>query len=306
VKQSHAAVIRRRRLAVSTSVVAIVAVIVVLATQLPSHSSPRRQPSGSSINSQSQTSTGSSTSTSAVTPAAQLAALKSQIRSYLAKRHGSASVAVYDRVSKTLMLVHPKLRGRTASIVKVDILETRLHQTDGDLSAAQRQLATAMITESDNNAATALFQQDGGASGLSGYNEDLGLEQTEPNSAWGDTTTSAADQVTLVRELLHHSTLLTDSARRYQRHLMLNVEADQRWGISGGVPSDAVVGNKNGWLPVNEDNNLWAVNSIGWVKGEGKSYVIAVITQHDATEGYGIHTIEHVAGLVWKHATVAK
>jgi Beta-lactamase enzyme family len=215
-------------------------------------------------------------------------------------------VAVYDRVAKQLVLFHPKVRGRTASIVKVDILETLLHRTGGHLSEDQRETATSMIENSNNDSATDLWNQDGGAPGVLAYNDDVGLKQTTPNVDWGLTTTSAADQVTLVRELFRHSALLTSSGRSFERGLMRHVEADQRWGISGGVPSSAVVGNKNGWLPVSEDHNRWAVNSIGWVHGDGKSYVIAVITQHDATEGYGRDTIHHISRLAWQHATVAQ
>ena len=144
------------------------------------------------------------------------------------------SVAVWDGVAKDLMVVHPKLRGRTASIVKVDILETLLHKTGGHLTEEQRETATSMIENSDNDSATDLWNQDGGAPGVHAYNDDLGLKQTTPNVDWGLTTTSAADQVTLVRELLHSSPLLTTSGRRFQRTLMRHVEADQQWGISAG------------------------------------------------------------------------
>jgi Beta-lactamase enzyme family len=301
-RQNHAAVIRRRRLAASLSVVAILTVVVVLATTLPSHSSPHHT-GGTSQQQPSAPATGSAVP-AAQTYADQAATLQHQLGRYLGTRHGANSIAIYDRVSKRLIVVHPWVRGRTASIVKVDILETRLHQTGGDLSEDEQATAAKMIENSDNDSATDLFDDDGGVSGLAGYNAELGLKHTKPNDAWGDTTTSAADQVTLVRALLQHSSLLTDSARRYQRNLMRDVESDQRWGISGGVPKKVIIGNKNGWLPVDEDHDLWAVNSIGWVLGDGKSYVIAVLTQHDTTEEYGIDTIEHVAALAWKHAAV--
>jgi hypothetical protein len=225
--------------------------------------------------------------------------------SYLAGRAGMVTAAVYDlRTGQTWTLGHGQPQA-TASIVKVDILETLLHRTGGHLSEDQRETAKSMIENSNNDSATDLWNQDGGAPGVDAYNDDLGLTQTAPNEDWGLTTTSASDQVALVRELFHRSSLLTTSARHFERMLMRHVEADQRWGISGGVPSNAVVGNKNGWLPVNADHDRWVVNSIGWVHGDRKSYVIAVITQHDANEDYGIDTIQHIARLVWDHATVA-
>jgi beta-lactamase class A len=237
--------------------------------------------------------------------------LRQAISSYVATRDGAISVAIYDDVAKRLVVVRPKLRGRTASIVKVDILETLLHQTHGKLTADQRATATAMIERSDNDAATKLWHEDGGRSGLRAYNDKAGLTQTKlheskgPQPHWGLSTTSAADQVTLLRTLLRPTHVLTKSAQDFQRRLMRHVVADQQWGISGGLPSDATFGIKDGWLPVPQDDDRWAVNSIGWVRGEGKRYEIAVLTQHEVTEGYAIQTIEHIAKLTWDHVAVA-
>jgi hypothetical protein len=297
-KQTRAARLRRRRLATSASIGVAVAVVVLIAvlgsgSHHNAHAGPHTTPIASrSVGSNSNLQTLASSET---------ASLHKAIASYVAHRHGAISAAVYDRNTGKLMLFHPKVRGRTASIVKADILETRLHQTGGRLSADDRATATTMIENSDNDSATDLFNEDGGPSGLTAYNNLVGMKQTTPNVDWGDTTTSAADQVTLVRELLSPSTLLTNSARSFQRTLMRHVESDQRWGISGGVPKGVKFGNKNGWLPVDEDHDLWAVNSIGWVHGDGKSYVIAVITQHNVSEDYGIDTIQAIATRAWQH-----
>jgi hypothetical protein len=298
-KRTRAAVIRRRRLAVTVSVVVVATTAVVLATQLPSPSHSHAHAS-TPPSSQADVTPATTTTTSASSKA-----LRQALAKYIATRKGAVGVAVWDGVAKRMTVVNPKVRGRTASIVKVDILETLLHRTGGHLSEEQRETATSMIENSNNDSATDLWNQDGGAPGVHAYNNDLGLKQTTPNVDWGLTTTSASDQVALVRELLHKGTLLTNSGRAFQRNLMRHVEADQQWGISAGPPKTAVVGIKNGWLPVTEDNNLWAVNSIGWVNGGKKHYVIAVLTQHGPSESYGIATIEHIARTVWRHMTVA-
>jgi hypothetical protein len=300
VKRTRAAVVRRRRLATSVSAAVVLAVGGVLATQLPAHSHAQQSSSPTPHTS------GTPTPAADDAPAAGVGTLQQAIASYVATRHGAVSAAIYDRVAKRMVVVHPSLRGRTASIVKVDILETRLHQTGGHLSDDQRETATSMIENSDNDSATDLYDADGGSAGVHAYNDDVGLTGTTPNDDWGLTRTSAVDQVSLVRELFRHTPVLTSSGREFQRSLMRHVESDQRWGIGAGVPSTAVFGNKNGWLPVTADHNLWAVNSVGWVKGDGKSYFIAVITQHDATEGYGIATIQHIARMVWNHASIGK
>lgn len=233
--------------------------------------------------------------------------LYSRIQTYLQRRQGAVGVAVYDEVAHTLMTFNGSLTGFTASIVKVDILETLLHQTRGRLSTQQRSLARGMIEHSDNDDATILWQQVGGGNEVAAYNRLLGLTATtpDPDGLWGLTTTSASDQVTLVRALLHHSRVLTDAARRYAQHLITHVEADQRWGVSMGPPKHIRIGLKNGWLPVAQDHDRWAVNSIGFVDGHHSSYEIAVITQHDPSESYGIDTIEHISNLVWNDAATS-
>ena len=66
----------------------------------------------------------------------------------------------------------------------------------------------------------------------------------------------------------------------------------------------ATFGNKNGWSPIDADHDRWAVDSIGWVRDghHGRSYEIAVMTAHDATEGYGRQTISRISHIVWRHA----
>jgi len=286
-KQSRAAVLRRRRLATSATAAMILGSTgALLAGQMPA--SAREL---------------SSLATPQLTTSARVAhrTLRQAVRDYVNHREGAVTAAVYDNVARRLVVVRPKVRGWTASIVKVDILETLLHDTHGHLSADQRRAAKAMIERSDNDAATELWDEDGGASGVRSYNNDVGLRQTDPDVAWGLTTTSAADQITLVRTLLRQSKLLTNHSRTYERWLMRHVVVDQRWGISAGVPSNATFGIKNGWLPVYKDHDLWDVNSIGWVRGDNKRYEIAVLTEHNTTEGYGISTIEHIATIAWNH-----
>jgi hypothetical protein len=82
---------------------------------------------------------------------------------------------------------------------------------------------------------------------------------------------------------------------------MENVAPSQRWGVSGGVPSEARVALKDGWLPLNEDNTNWQINSIGWVSGSGRDYLMAVLTTGNPSEQYGIDTINRLSTLVWQH-----
>jgi beta-lactamase class A len=229
--------------------------------------------------------------------------LHDRLASYAAGRDGSVSVAVYDAVADRLTRLHRQDRMVTASIVKVDILQTLLHRRDGRLSDSEHDLATRMIEVSDNTAASDLWNDVDGSTGVGKYDDRLGLTQTRPHTGqrWGLTRTSATDQIRLVQAVLQPSRLLSKSARRFARRLMRHVTSSQRWGISAGPTTQAVVGLKNGWLPVATDRDRWAVNSIGWVRGGGRTYQIAVLTAHQPSEAYGIATIEALSRLVWAH-----
>jgi beta-lactamase class A len=225
------------------------------------------------------------------------------MRSLLAHRSDQVGIAVENLLTKKFYWYHPGRREQTASIVKVDILETLLRQAQDSnqpLGEETAETAQGMIENSDNDDATDLWNQVGGASGIGAYNAKAGLKDTSPNTGgyWGETLTTAPDQIGLLKQLVIHNGLLNRASQRYQLGLMSNVEADQRWGVSGGVPSSAQIALKNGWLPLTGGD--WQVNSIGRIKGDGRWYLIAVLTTGNPTEAYGIQTIESISSLVWK------
>jgi Beta-lactamase enzyme family len=231
---------------------------------------------------------------------------------YLADRSGAVLAAVYDvRTGQTWSLGHGTPQAE-ASIVKLDILETLLAQRNAEgaaLSARDMSLAQAMIEDSDNDAATSLWDEVGGARGISSFNASVGLTGTVPSACvecpgfpwpgWGLTTTTPADQIALLRELLRPSAQLTGSQREYALGLMENVTESQRWGVTGGVPSPVTVALKNGWLPLTSADDNWQVNSIGWISGDGRDYIMTVLTTRNPTEQYGIDTIDQLSAEVW-------
>jgi beta-lactamase class A len=237
------------------------------------------------------------------------------LSSYVASRSGSVLAAVYDigtGQTWNLRLGSPQPE---ASIVKVDILETLLARSgDADsgtgLPATESSLAQQMIEDSDNDAATSLWYASGGPGKIRAFNATAGLRQTSPSRCvqcpgfpwpgWGLTTTTAADQITLLRQLFTPGSLLTRGQRSYVLRLMEHVTPAQRWGVSGGVPLRATVALKNGWLPLNTAGTDWQINSIGWISGRGRDYLIAVLTTGNPTEQYGIDTITGLSAIVWK------
>jgi Beta-lactamase enzyme family len=232
--------------------------------------------------------------------------------SYVASRSDTVVAAVYDVSTGQAWNLGPPHPQAEASIVKLDILETLYAQQrngpavpgDPDQSLAQR-----MMEDSDNSAATSLWNAVGGPGRIESFNTAAGLTHTLPSSCvdcpgfawpgWGLTTTTPADQIALLREVIEPSTLLTDAQRKNVLELMENVTPAQRWGITGGVPLQATVALKNGWLPLDSARTDWQINSIGWVRGSGRDYLMAVLTTGNPTEQYGIDTINQLSSMVW-------
>jgi Beta-lactamase enzyme family len=155
-----------------------------------------------------------------------------------------------------------------------------------------------MIEFSDNDAATSLWNDVGGAVGVAAFNRLIGMPNTVPGPGgfWGLTTTTSLDQVQLMQAVAYPNAVLSATSRGYIESLMENVTPSQRWGVSGGVPAGVTIALKNGWLP---NGAGWEINSIGHVVGQGHDYVIAVMTSDDPSMGYGISTVEGVSSLVW-------
>jgi hypothetical protein len=184
----------------------------------------------------------------------------------------------------------------TASIVKIDILATLLLQAQDDgrrLTSQEKAYAVPMVTDSDNDAATALWGIVGGSDGLDAANERLGLTGTTAgiNGLWGLTQTTATDQVKLLSDVFGKSSALTSASRSYIRGLMSGISEDQSWGVSAA--GDAT-GLKNGWLQRSE-TGLWDITSIGDVTVEGDPCLLAVLSKGNAGEDTGISLVEKAA-----------
>lgn len=243
---------------------------------------------------------GSSSAANPLGPSAQ---------AYLAGRAGKVQVAVYDLATGQEWSLGDGAPQAEASIVKLDILETLLTQRRSGLTSSDDSLAHQMIEDSDNNAATSLWDAVGGSAGIRTYNAKAGLSQTTPSACvqcpnfpwpgWGLTTTTPEDQITLLRRVVQAGGPLDAAARSYALSLLENVTDSQRWGVSGGVPARVTVALKNGWLPLDAANQDWQINSVGWVNGGGRDYLLAMLSTGNPSEQYGIDTLDSVGSMVW-------
>lgn len=217
-----------------------------------------------------------------------------------AARHGRVStvaVRVDDPAGGVGCWLNDRRHFDSASAVKVTILGALLRQALDQhraLTSKEATEARAMITRSDNSAASALWAELG-HSYLQHFLNLAGMKQTVlgPDGYWGLTQITAFDQIKLLRLLLGPNSVLDASSRAYALRLMAQVIPSQRWGVPAGAPTSLTVHVKNGWLP--RATHGWRINSIGCFTGPGGGYSIVVLTQDNPTMSYGIRTIEAIA-----------
>lgn len=215
---------------------------------------------------------------------------------------GHLAVAALDLATGRQYIGNGDQRFHTASIVKVDILATLLWQDQRaatTMTADQMALATKMIQVSDNSAADALFALIGGQTGLAAGDRAFGLTETTPGTTtshpWGQTLTTARDQLRLLRVVAGPGGPLTEASRAYILSLMKGVTSGQRWGIPVAADPGATVYVKDGWLAEQTDNWRWIVNSIGRIVEPGHDYLVVTLSDHSRTESAGITALEHLA-----------
>jgi hypothetical protein len=185
-------------------------------------------------------------------------------------------------------------------VVKVIILGALLRRALDQhryLTGTEAARARAMITRSDNTAASALWVELR-RSYLQHFLNLARMTQTSPGpgGVWGLTQITAHDQVLLLRLLLHPNPVLDAASRDYALRLMAQVIASQRWGVPAGAPASLTAHVKNGWLP--RATHGWRIHSIGCFTGRGGGYSIVVLTQDNPTMAYGIATIEAAAKVI--------
>lgn len=216
-------------------------------------------------------------------------------------------MAAYDLDTGRRITVGARRGMITASLVKLEFLETLLlrHQRSSTpLSSTEQAAAEAMIENSDNGAADSIYWDDDAGVGLVAAERPLGLSpaRTKPrgDDVWGLSTTSADEQIVLLANLVLPTSPLRATSRRFAVHLMENVEPDQRWGVPSVGDGASTYAVKNGWLAIDDDDDLWAVNSDGIIQLGGHTVLMSVMTQHDVSMSDGVELVERLARVAAK------
>lgn len=222
-----------------------------------------------------------------------------------ARRGRSSTVALWvdEPGARLWCSLNGSQRFDSASTVKVIILGALLRKALDQhryLTSTEAAEARAMITRSDNNAASALWAELGHAY-LQHFLNLAKMTQTSlgPGGYWGLTQVTAHDQMLLLRLLMTANAVLSSASRAYALTLMSQVIASQRWGVPAGAPASVTVHVKNGWLP--RATHGWRIHSMGSFTWNRGWYSIVVLTQDNPTMAYGIATIEAIARVIHRH-----
>jgi beta-lactamase class A len=226
------------------------------------------------------------------------AALSKSLERAIRGRTSRLGFAVSDPGLDLTCSLHETWHFDAASTIKATIISALLYKEGGPshLTKTQRSLAWLMITQSNNDAATDLWN-DVGMTDMQRFLDRAHMTHTELNEAWGLTEETPQDELTLLQLIATAGKVLSTASRRYVLWLMDNVISSERWGVPYDAPSNLTVAVKNGWLPYPTGDD-WHINSLGVFRGHHVLYEIAMLTSGNSSEGYGIGTIEAAAGVI--------
>ena len=228
--------------------------------------------------------------------------LTSEVQQYLATRQSVASAAVLNLDTGYSWSFQPNLAYDTASIVKATIMATLLWQAEQHQTPLTNQEATAMvpmIEDSSNSAATTLWDIAGRSAGIQQFLDAAGMRSTVPGRGgyWGLTQTTVTDQVKLMTLFAQPNGLLDARSQAYAQNLMTHIVGFENWGVNSGAPDGSTVALKNGWLPLPSGLG-WEINSVGYVNSPHGEWAIAILSNRNPSEAYGIQTVQHIAQLI--------
>jgi hypothetical protein len=210
---------------------------------------------------------------------------------YLRTRIGRTGFAVVDSEGR-LSGVNLHSTWVSASVVKAMLLVAYLrrlhaigqHYVDGYSNS----FLYPMINVSDNGAATQTWSIVGNG-GLYAVAHAAGMTDYSVYTDWASSQISPADQARFFFEM---DSLIPREFVGYARRLLSTIAGYESWGIPAiARPRGYRVFFKGGWRGTSLGQ---LVHQVGRLEGHRRTFSIAVMTDGDASMGYGIDTIQGV------------
>jgi beta-lactamase class A len=220
------------------------------------------------------------------------ARLAAELGPVLGNHPGRLAVGVVDLKTGATASYGEDQPIRGGDVVTTDILAAMLleHQQAGtQVSSREAQLAADMIENGSTSAATQLWSLVGGAPGLAAANSTLKLRGTIPApDDWTWTSTTVADQLQLLADLVEPGSPLHSEARDYALGLMTNSGAGQRWGVLAGASAHTAAAVNDGRLV----GPAWVVGSIGVIQHNGNELLVAVLSDRNPAEVPALRAVQ--------------
>jgi hypothetical protein len=208
-----------------------------------------------------------------------------QAAAWSAHRRGAVAWAVLD--ARGRLRHHNGTRHfPSASVSKALLLAGVLRRhRDRPVPADVRRLLGPMIRVSGNRAASAVHRRFGDAV-LFDVARAARMRRLVTNGTWSEVRLTATD---LARFFLRVERIIPARHRAYARDLLEQIVPEQSWGIPRVLrPLGWRVRFKGGW-------RRGLVNQGAVAERPGRRVALAVLTEGNPSEVYGIHTVEGVA-----------
>jgi hypothetical protein len=217
------------------------------------------------------------------------------LRPVLGGHPGRLAVGVVDLRTGATVSYDASEPIRGGGVVTADILAALLlqHQEAGTpITDQEAQFAVDMIENGSESAATQLWTFVGGAPGMAKANATLNLRGTIPAPGdWTWTSTTVADQLQLLADLVEPSSPLRSAARDYALGLMADAASGQRWGVLAAASAHTVSAVNNGRLV----GPAWVVGSIGVIQRGGDELLVAVLSDRNPAEVPAVTAVQAAA-----------
>ncbi|GAA3450110.1 hypothetical protein [Dactylosporangium matsuzakiense] len=209
------------------------------------------------------------------------ASTKDRTTAFVQKLPGTFGIIVRDRQSGTVFKAgNTTATTWTASTIKLaiatDLLE-RQQAKEITLDATDRGNLDKALINSDNDAATALWNKYAEAGTVAKYKTQYGMGSLAVvdgmETFWRNLRCSAEDLQSLMSYVLEK---LDPTSRTYIVATLRKVAGNQHWGV-WAAGAGLKPGNKDGWVekPVN-GTDVWMTHTVGFA-GDSERYVVAVV-----------------------------